>query len=115
MSSSPDDSSLRRVALMGVRLKKLSEQVLVITGASSGIGLATARMAAGRGARLVLTARNEEALRRIVGEINAGGGSAVHVAGDGASEEDLRRAAASAIGPCRGGRPWGQHHGGPRF
>lgn len=35
-------------------LKKLADQVIVITGASSGIGLATARMAAARGARLVL-------------------------------------------------------------
>jgi NAD(P)-dependent dehydrogenase (short-subunit alcohol dehydrogenase family) len=41
---------------MNVELKKLSEQVLVITGASSGIGLTTARMAARQGARVVLTA-----------------------------------------------------------
>ena len=47
---------------MTVKLKKLSDQVIVITGASSGIGLVTARMAAKRGARVVLNARNEEAL-----------------------------------------------------
>ncbi|MDF2602348.1 MAG: short-chain dehydrogenase/reductase, partial [Methylobacterium brachiatum] len=41
--------------------KPLSEQVVVITGASSGIGLATARMAAERGARVVLAARSGEA------------------------------------------------------
>ena len=35
---------------MAVRLKRLSDQVIVITGASSGIGLATARMAAAQGA-----------------------------------------------------------------
>ena len=42
---------------MGVKLKRLSEQVVVITGASSGIGLVTAREAARRGAKLVLAAR----------------------------------------------------------
>ena len=46
------------------RPKKLREQTIVITGASSGIGLATARMAAARGANVVLTSRNEEDLRR---------------------------------------------------
>jgi len=44
---------------MKLRLKKLNYQVIVITGASSGIGLATARRAARRGARLVLAARSE--------------------------------------------------------
>ena len=42
---------------MSVRLKPINEQVMVITGATSGIGLCTARMAAERGARLVLAAR----------------------------------------------------------
>ncbi len=41
----------------------LAEQVIVITGASSGIGLTTARMAADRGARVVLAARSQDALR----------------------------------------------------
>jgi len=67
---------------MNIHLKKLSEQVVVITGASSGIGLATAREAARRGARLVLVARNEEALRELVAEIRAGGGEAIHVVAD---------------------------------
>ena len=48
---------------MHLRLKPLKEQVIVITGASSGIGLVTARMAARRCARVVLTARNHEALK----------------------------------------------------
>src|SRR5262249_45333474 len=42
------------------KTKPLKDQVIVITGASSGIGLATARMAAGRGARVVLAARNAQ-------------------------------------------------------
>ena len=43
--------------------KPLSEQVIVVTGASSGIGLATARMASQRGATVVLVARTERGAR----------------------------------------------------
>jgi NADP-dependent 3-hydroxy acid dehydrogenase YdfG len=50
---------------MAVKLKNLNEQVIVITGASSGIGLTTARIAADRGARLVLASRNHEALEKL--------------------------------------------------
>jgi NADP-dependent 3-hydroxy acid dehydrogenase YdfG len=45
------------------------EPVLLITGASSGIGAETARLAAAQGYRLVLAARNEEALDKLVGEL----------------------------------------------
>ena len=65
---------------MAVSLKKLNEQIMVITGASSGIGLVTARMAAKRGARLVLSARSEEELRELTEEIKANGGQAIAVA-----------------------------------
>ncbi|HKP70678.1 MAG TPA: SDR family NAD(P)-dependent oxidoreductase, partial [Pyrinomonadaceae bacterium] len=68
---------------MAVDLKRLDEQVIVITGASSGIGLTTARMAAEHGARLVLAARNEEALRNLCDEINSSGKEkATYVAAD---------------------------------
>lgn len=82
---------------MNIKLKKLKEQVVVITGASSGIGLVTARMAAKRGARLVLAARSEEALSQLVNEIKGAGGEAVYVVADVAREEDIRRVAAAAI------------------
>src|SRR3990170_6345740 len=76
----PSDSS--KTARCEMKLKKLSEQVLVITGASSGIGLTTAKMAAKQRARVVLASRDEEGLRRAVEEIRADGGEAVHVVAD---------------------------------
>lgn len=74
-----------------MKLKKLKNQVIVVTGASSGIGLATARMAAAKGARLVLAARSEQALRRLTDEINRrGDGKAVYVVADVGEQEDVR-------------------------
>lgn len=86
---------------MKPRLKKLSEQTVVITGASSGIGLATARMAAARGARLVLASRSENALRELANEIAGSGGRATYVAADVSRREDvsqIARAAEAAFG-----------------
>jgi len=91
---------------MNVKLKKLSDQVIVITGASSGIGLVTARMAAKHGARLVLNARNEEALRRVCAEINAMGSEAVHVAGDVGQFDDVQNIADKAIRRFGGFDTW---------
>ena len=51
--------------------KPLPEQVVVISGASSGIGRATARVAARRGAKVVVSARNEEALAHTVAELTS--------------------------------------------
>ncbi|WP_049893233.1 SDR family oxidoreductase [Natronococcus jeotgali] len=70
--------------------KPLAEQVVVITGASSGIGLTTARMAADRGARVVLAARSEDALREAVAEIESEGGDATYVVADVSDREDVR-------------------------
>ena len=78
---------------MTLRLKPVAEQVIVLTGASSGIGLATARMAAERGARLVLVARNAEALRAIAAECTRRGGRAIAAPADVAKREDVERVA----------------------
>src|SRR5918992_181676 len=81
---------------MALRLKQVKDQVIVITGASSGIGLTTARMAADRGARLVLAARSKEALSQLTDEISRAGGKAVHVAADVGRVEDVSEIARAA-------------------
>ena len=91
---------------MTVTLKPLEEQVIVLTGASSGIGLATARNAAARGARLVLVARNGQAIEQIAQEITMQGGEAIAVAADVADAEDLKRVAATAIERFGGFDTW---------
>ena len=55
----------RGVEQVSAKLKPIAEQTIVITGASSGIGLATARMAVRRGAKLMLAARSGDALAEI--------------------------------------------------
>jgi short-subunit dehydrogenase len=82
---------------MAVKLKKLADQVMVITGASSGIGLVTARLAAEQGTRLVLAARSEQALRQLTGEIKQAGGHAVYVVADVSHQPDVRRIAQVAV------------------
>jgi short-subunit dehydrogenase len=91
---------------MGAKLKKLDEQVIVITGASSGIGLVTARMAARRGAKVVLAARSEGALRQLRDEIRDAGGEAVYVVADVGDEQDVRRVAKAAFENFGGFDTW---------
>lgn len=91
---------------MNIKLKRLSEQVIVITGASSGIGLVTARLAAKRGARVVLNARNEEALRQVTDEINTDGGEAIYVVGDVGKFDEVEKIADGAIQRFGGFDTW---------
>jgi NAD(P)-dependent dehydrogenase (short-subunit alcohol dehydrogenase family) len=74
----------------------LLEQVIFISGASSGVGEAAARLSAARGARVALFARRPERLDAIASEIEASGGSALALAGDVRSSGDVER----AMGAC---------------
>lgn len=78
-------------------LRPLADQVMLITGATSGIGLVTARMAARRGARVMLVARNGDALAQAVREITDAGGEAHFAIADVGDLRDVQRAAATAI------------------
>jgi short-subunit dehydrogenase len=91
---------------MGFSLKPVSQQVIVITGASSGIGLATARMAAGRGAKLVLAARNAEALEKVAQELRAKGCEVHTVVADVSKRGDLQNIASEARSRFGGFDTW---------
>jgi NAD(P)-dependent dehydrogenase (short-subunit alcohol dehydrogenase family) len=67
-------------------MTRLIDKVAIITGASSGIGRAAALLFARQGAKVVLSARGQERLEEVVGEIRAAGGVAIAVPGD-VSEE----------------------------
>ena len=82
---------------MDVKLKPIDEQVIVITGASSGIGLVTAKTAARQGASVVLAARNENDLRGAVDEIRSEGGRAVYHAADVADPDQVKQIATVAL------------------
>jgi short-subunit dehydrogenase len=80
-----------------LRLKPHDQQVMVITGATSGIGLALAREAARRGTSLFLIARNPQALEEIARELANKGVRAAYYAADVGVEGELRQAASEAM------------------
>ena len=82
---------------MNITLRPIRDQVIVMTGASSGIGLVTAKQAAGQGVRVVLSARNEHALREAVDAIRHDGGRAIYVVADVADAQQIERLADTAI------------------
>ncbi len=91
---------------MRIKHKILADQVVVITGASSGIGLATAYEAAKRGAKVVLSSRNGESLKEIEKKIRASGGEAICVPADVSKREEVEALAAAAIDAYGGFDTW---------
>lgn len=77
--------------------RPVSEQVVVITGGSYGLGRAIARAAAARGAKVVVAARNSEALGAVVEEIESLGGEGLAVQADVASRGDNETVVARAV------------------
>src|SRR5687768_7142525 len=95
-----------RIMAAKFRLKPINEQVIVITGASSGIGLTTAREAGRRGAKLVLVARSEQALRQLEEELNQAGHEALAVVCDVGNDEDVKRVVEAAVTRFGGFETW---------
>lgn len=75
----------------------LANKVAIVTGASSGIGCATAKLFAREGARVVVTARRQAEFDRLVAEIMEAGGQAVAVAGDVRDEAMVKLTVETAI------------------
>lgn len=82
---------------MQPRLRPISEQVVVVFGASSGIGRETARRFAAAGARVVVSARSAEGLASLVEEILAAGGDALSVPADVSSADEVEGVAQAAV------------------
>lgn len=82
---------------MSPKLKQISEQVVVITGGSNGVGLSIALLAAARGARVVLSSRIENDLRDAVSRIRQNGGEAIYVVADVSNVDDVDSIAQRAL------------------
>ncbi|HEY9698958.1 MAG TPA: SDR family oxidoreductase [Trichocoleus sp.] len=80
-----------------IQLKPIDQQVVVVTGASSGIGRATALLFAKRGAKVVASARSQEGLDSLIQEIQQFGGDAVSVIADVADFGQVQSIAEKAV------------------
>jgi NADP-dependent 3-hydroxy acid dehydrogenase YdfG len=75
----------------------IKDKVVIITGASSGIGEATAKELSSKGAKVVLAARREDRLKKLQDEIQASGGQAIYKVTDVASRKQVEELAAYAL------------------
>jgi NAD(P)-dependent dehydrogenase (short-subunit alcohol dehydrogenase family) len=78
-------------------LKPIHEQVVVIVGASSGIGRDVAKKFAQRGAKVVISARSEDGLASLLAEIKAIGGNAIMVSADVTNYEQIKTVADQTV------------------
>ena len=78
-------------------MKRLEGKVAIVTGASSGIGFATAKLFAHEGAKLVVGARRESELKKLVEAVSSEGGEAIALAGDVQSEEYAKALVVAAV------------------
>lgn len=91
---------------MIVRQKPINKQTIIITGATSGIGLATATAAAEQGAAVVLVARTGEALKQVAQEITAAGGRATTIVADVGNEAEVETVVDHAVETFGGFDTW---------
>lgn len=80
-----------------LNMSTIKDKVIIITGASSGIGDATAKELASKGAKLVLAARREDRLEKLQEEIQSNGGQAIYKVTDVSSYEQMEELVAYAI------------------
>jgi NAD(P)-dependent dehydrogenase (short-subunit alcohol dehydrogenase family) len=92
--SSPTTTEHRGIEIMAI----LNDKVAVITGASSGIGLAAAKLFAEEGAKVVVSARRQDELDVLVDQIEKAGGQAVAVAGDVRDDAHAKALVDTAVG-----------------
>lgn len=100
---------------MSVSLKPIDQQVIVITGASSGIGLAAAYQAARKGAKLALVARNGEALEHVAGDLAHITPDVMWIEADVSRMDDVERVADAVIARFGGFDSWVNNAGVPLF
>jgi NAD(P)-dependent dehydrogenase (short-subunit alcohol dehydrogenase family) len=91
-----------------MKLKPIAQQVVVLMGASSGIGRLAALAFARRGARVVVSARSNEGLESLVQEIRSRGGQAIAVPADVRDLEQVQRVANEAVAAFGGIDTWVQ-------
>jgi NADP-dependent 3-hydroxy acid dehydrogenase YdfG len=78
-------------------MSNIKDKVIIITGASSGIGEATAHELASKGAKVVLAARREDRLLKLQQEIQSAGGQAIYKVTDVASAKQMEELASYAV------------------
>lgn len=78
-------------------MKRMQDKVIIVTGASSGLGAATARQLANEGAKVVLAARRRDKGEAVLRDIKAAGGEGIFVQADVTSTADVQALVAAAV------------------